>query len=150
MGLNGAMGLSGLIPLVLALGLPSCTTARLFVTVEEVAFEESEELLLEVDIEFPLEFPLMIWILPLASTLTLEGLLLSELLTAPSRSSWLSAAVLLRLGGGRSPSISATSISVYFSSVLQPCQQARQLQTRNLKQKASIFMQGWKQMHRLR
>ena len=44
----------------------------------------------------------------------------------------------------------ASSSSMYLASFLQPCQQCRQSQTRNLKQKASIFMQGWKQMQRFR
>ena len=57
----------------------------------------------------------------------------------------LSAAV---LGGGESKR--AYSSSMYLASFLQPFQHSRQLQTRNLKQKASIFMHGWKQMHKLR
>ena len=40
-----------------------------------------------------------------------------------------------------------SSASASFS-VLQPCQQLRQSQTRNWKQKVSMPRQGWKQMHR--
>src|SRR5881275_723279 len=42
------------------------------------------------------------------------------------------------------------SFSRYSFSVQHPCQQFFQSQTKNWKQNASIFMQGWKQMHRLR
>ena len=85
--------------------------------------------------------------------LMLDNLLLSELLTF--RSSWLSIAVLFvpsALLGGRDSwaSKSAYSISVYFSSVRQPFQQSLQSHTRNLKQNASIFIQGWKHIQRFR
>lgn len=52
------------------------------------------------------------------------------------------------LGGGESKR--AYSSSMNSASFLQPFQQSRQSQTRNLKQKASIFIHGWKQMHKFR
>lgn len=42
----------------------------------------------------------------------------------------------------------SSSIARYSFSVQQPCQQFFQSQTKNQKQKASIFMQGWKQIHK--
>lgn len=50
------------------------------------------------------------------------------------------------LGGGWSKIMYSSSI--YLASFLHPLQQSRQSHTKNLKQNASIFIQGWKQMHR--
>ena len=79
---------------------------------------------------------------------TLGGLLLSD--EERLRSSWDSTAVLLwpsPLDGG-SGSEWLYSFASHSSSVLHPLQQSLQSTTRNLKQNASIFMHGWKHMHR--
>lgn len=52
--------------------------------------------------------------------------------------------------GGSVLNNKAYSSSINLASFLQPFQQSRQSQTRNLKQKTSIFMQGWKHIHKLR
>lgn len=140
-GLNGLIGLRGLISALLLGGVRSCTTVRVVLTVLKLPS-------LWLRASFFLFPPDCAHFCPWLSMLTLDGLLLSELETFLSSCDstavelWPSAL----LGGTISNSI--YSCSVYTASVLQPFQQSLQSHTKNLKQNASIFMHGWKQIHR--